>query len=84
MCLDIEFMLGIKNSFYWRICWGIITPLLMIAVFFYSFITTDRLMFGRTYEYPEIAYSELLSLFNGFVISNENLIAFSNIPLKLK
>ncbi|CAB3224194.1 unnamed protein product [Arctia plantaginis] len=56
MCLDIEFMLGLKSSFYWRMCWGLITPFMMIAVFFYSFITTERLMFGQTYEYPEYAY----------------------------
>ncbi|XP_075973527.1 sodium-dependent nutrient amino acid transporter 1-like [Anticarsia gemmatalis] len=56
MCLDIEYMLGIKNSFYWRICWGIITPFMMIAVFFYSLITTEAFLFGGTYEYPQSAY----------------------------
>lgn len=56
MCVDIQYMLGIKVSFYWRICWGIVTPVMMIAVFFYSFITTEELLFGETYEYPQSAY----------------------------
>ncbi|CAK1596153.1 unnamed protein product [Parnassius mnemosyne] len=56
LCLDIEFMLGLKTSFYWRICWGIITPFMMIAVFFYALVTTEALMFGGTYPYPREAY----------------------------
>lgn len=57
MCLDIEYMLGMKSSFYWRICWGIITPIMMLVVFFYSLTTTQVLLFGGTYEYPAAAYS---------------------------
>uniref|UniRef100_A0A2A4JN91 Transporter n=2 Tax=Heliothis virescens TaxID=7102 RepID=A0A2A4JN91_HELVI len=56
MCLDIEYMLGLKSSFYWRMCWGIVTPLMMMVVFFYSLITTEELLFGGTYEYPQGAY----------------------------
>ncbi|KAJ8728149.1 hypothetical protein PYW08_016534 [Mythimna loreyi] len=56
MCVDIEFMLGLKTSFYWRICWGIVTPIMMMVVFFYSLITTEQLLFGGTYEYPNAAY----------------------------
>ncbi|CAG4956519.1 unnamed protein product [Parnassius apollo] len=56
LCLDIEFMLGLKTSFYWRICWGIITPFMMIAVFYYALVNTEALMFGGTYQYPREAY----------------------------
>ncbi|XP_063824948.1 sodium-dependent nutrient amino acid transporter 1-like [Ostrinia nubilalis] len=56
ICLDIEFMLGVKSSFYWRICWSIITPAIMIAVFMYALITTEALVYGGTYRYPEGAY----------------------------
>ncbi|KAM3964378.1 amino acid transporter-like [Aphomia sociella] len=56
LCLDIEFMLGIKTSFYWRICWGIITPAMMIAVFMYALVTTEALVFGDDYTYPTAAY----------------------------
>jgi len=29
ICSDIEFMLNVKTSFYWRICWAIVAPGLM-------------------------------------------------------
>ncbi|KAG6447150.1 hypothetical protein O3G_MSEX004792 [Manduca sexta] len=57
LCLDVEFMLGIKTSFYWRICWGIITPIMMVVVFVYALVTTDDLLFGGVYQYPQAAYS---------------------------
>lgn len=56
MCLDIEFMLHKKTCFYWRICWSIITPLLMFSVFVYSLITNQQPKFGGTYTYPDFAY----------------------------
>ncbi|XP_050671236.1 sodium-dependent nutrient amino acid transporter 1-like isoform X2 [Leptidea sinapis] len=56
LCMDIEFMLGARTSFYWRICWAIVTPILMIVVFFYAIITTERLVFGEDYNYPQAAY----------------------------
>ncbi|KAL0841250.1 hypothetical protein ABMA28_014976 [Loxostege sticticalis] len=55
ICIDIEFMLGVKCSFYWRICWSIVTPAIMIAVFLYAMVTTENLTFG-TYVYPDAAY----------------------------
>ncbi|CAH2261013.1 jg10791 [Pararge aegeria aegeria] len=56
LCLDIQYMLGFKTSFFWRVCWAIVTPLLMTTVFFYAMITSERILFGKTYEYPEEAY----------------------------
>ncbi|XP_068632207.1 sodium-dependent nutrient amino acid transporter 1-like [Battus philenor] len=56
LCVDIEFMLGLKTSIYWRVCWSIVTPFIMIAVFFYALVTTEALMFGGTYQYPNEAY----------------------------
>ncbi|XP_037302695.1 sodium-dependent nutrient amino acid transporter 1-like, partial [Manduca sexta] len=56
LCLDVEFMLGIKTSFYWRICWAIVTPIMMVIVFIYALVTTDDLLFGDTYRYPQGAY----------------------------
>ncbi|KAF9424063.1 hypothetical protein HW555_000772 [Spodoptera exigua] len=55
MCLDIEYMLGLKTSVYWRFCWGIVTPLMMMTVFFYALVTSDQLKFGD-YIYPDGAY----------------------------
>ncbi|XP_041978591.1 uncharacterized protein LOC121732704 [Aricia agestis] len=56
LCLDIEYMLGIKISAFWRVCWAIVTPVLMCTVFFYSMITAERIVFGEDYEYPWGAY----------------------------
>ncbi|CAK1547193.1 unnamed protein product [Leptosia nina] len=56
LTIDVQFMLGKTSSFYWRICWSIVTPILMIVVFFYAMITTERILFGGTYEYPAAAY----------------------------
>ncbi|CAG4956508.1 unnamed protein product [Parnassius apollo] len=55
-CLDIEFMLGIKTSIYWRFCWGIITPVMMIVVFIYALISYEALVFGGYYTYPTAGY----------------------------
>jgi solute carrier family 6 amino acid transporter-like protein 5/7/9/14 len=39
LCDDVEFMLERKTGIYWRICWGFVTPVLMIAILLYSLIT---------------------------------------------
>lgn len=68
LCIDIEFMLGIKTSFYWRICWSIVTPALMIAVFMYALVTTEALIFGDGYVYPSGAYGMLIRYLNFFIV----------------
>lgn len=39
LCNDLEFMLGKKTGFYWRMCWGFVTPVLMIVILVYSMVT---------------------------------------------
>ncbi|KAL4712294.1 hypothetical protein ACJJTC_004056 [Scirpophaga incertulas] len=61
ICLDIEYMLGIKTSFYWRICWAILTPFIMVSVFIYALANTKDLVYGGDgadggYIYPDSAY----------------------------
>ncbi|XP_041978590.1 uncharacterized protein LOC121732702 [Aricia agestis] len=69
LCLDIEFMLGIKTSMYWRLCWGIITPAMMIVVFIYALISFEALVFAETYVYPTAGYvSGYLMLFAGIIL----------------
>ncbi|XP_047995406.1 sodium-dependent nutrient amino acid transporter 1-like [Leguminivora glycinivorella] len=58
LCLDIEFMLGLKTSVYWRWCWGIIAPAMMIIVFIYALVTNN---FGGD-AFPDVAIAM------GFVI----------------
>ncbi|XP_077294962.1 sodium-dependent nutrient amino acid transporter 1-like [Arctopsyche grandis] len=38
-CNDIEFMLNMKVSIYWRLCWSVLTPLILIVILIYSLIT---------------------------------------------
>ncbi|CAH2261012.1 jg10790 [Pararge aegeria aegeria] len=56
ICTDIEFMLGITTSIYWRFCWGIITPAMMVVVFIYALLSFDNLLFGGHYVYPTAGY----------------------------
>lgn len=53
-CNDIEFMVGRKVSPYWRICWGIITPVLMIVILVYSMATMEPLTYNKV-AYPASA-----------------------------
>lgn len=58
ICKDTEFMLGIKTSWYWRICWGIITPLMMIAILIYQIVQYEPLKYNG-YEYPTTYHGTL-------------------------
>lgn len=41
LCKDVEFMLDIKTSLYWRICWGVVTPIFMGTILVYYLITLE-------------------------------------------
>jgi solute carrier family 6 amino acid transporter-like protein 5/7/9/14 len=43
LCRDIEFMLGFRPNFYWRVCWKFLTPGLMTAILLYFFAVTKTL-----------------------------------------
>lgn len=55
LCFDIKFMLGLKIGYYWKLCWAIITPALMIAIFIYNFATYEPVTYKNN-EYPDFAY----------------------------
>ncbi|CAH0579267.1 unnamed protein product [Chrysodeixis includens] len=55
LCVDIEYMLGTKTGPYWRFCWGLITPLMMIVVFMYALVSNEQFKFGE-YVYPVAGY----------------------------
>lgn len=50
----MEFMLKQKVGVYWRITWGVITPISLVIIFIYFLSTLTRLTYGH-YEIPEIA-----------------------------
>ncbi|XP_058173503.1 sodium-dependent nutrient amino acid transporter 1-like [Anopheles ziemanni] len=41
VCKDIEFMLGIETGKFWRICWGIVTPLIVFIILVVSLINYE-------------------------------------------
>ncbi|XP_012058557.1 PREDICTED: sodium-dependent nutrient amino acid transporter 1-like [Atta cephalotes] len=45
---DLEFMLDRKPSVYWRICWFIVTPFILITIFIYTIATLTPLTYGGT------------------------------------
>lgn len=51
LCRDIEFMLGIKTGWYWRTCWTIVAPGIMIVVLIYQLFTMEPLKYNGK-EYP--------------------------------
>lgn len=59
---DVDFMISRRPGPYWRICWFLVTPLLMIVIFIYSMVTMKPLLFsGKTY--PTAAYCEFKIFF---------------------
>lgn len=65
-CDDIEFMTNMKVSIYWRLCWTIITPLLMTVMFIYSLISMQTIQYSG-WDYPESANSKY-SLYDFYLI----------------
>uniref|UniRef100_A0A0K8VNF8 Transporter n=1 Tax=Bactrocera latifrons TaxID=174628 RepID=A0A0K8VNF8_BACLA len=53
-CDDVEFMTNRKVSIYWRLCWGIITPLLLAVIFIYSLAVMEPLTYAG-WSYPTSA-----------------------------
>lgn len=53
---DVEFMLGSRPTFYWRLCWVLVTPLLMIIVLVYTIATYNPPMYDGM-RFPNYAYA---------------------------
>lgn len=43
VCRDIEFMLKIKLNWYWKICWGLVVPVVLSVILVYSLATAEPL-----------------------------------------
>lgn len=56
LCNDIEFMLNLKTSFYWRICWALVAPGLMFLVLVYMLFSYEPLTY-KGVAYPQAAYT---------------------------
>ncbi|XP_017785809.1 PREDICTED: sodium-dependent nutrient amino acid transporter 1-like [Nicrophorus vespilloides] len=51
-CIDLEFMLKRKVHVYFRVMWGLVTPIVLILIFVYFILTLKRLEYG-THGYPD-------------------------------
>jgi solute carrier family 6 amino acid transporter-like protein 5/7/9/14 len=61
---DIDFMLGIRISWYWRICWGLLIPLSLSAILIYSLCNNAQLLHeGVAYPNSAIVSGWALSAF---------------------
>ncbi|XP_011189038.2 sodium-dependent nutrient amino acid transporter 1 [Zeugodacus cucurbitae] len=64
LCRDVYFMLGIKTSIYYRICWGIVTPAFMAAVLIYTLVNYTPLQYnGYTYQTGLYVFGWCISAF---------------------
>ncbi|XP_011057908.1 PREDICTED: sodium-dependent nutrient amino acid transporter 1-like [Acromyrmex echinatior] len=52
---DMEFMLGNRLGAYWRACWLVIIPVLMIIILIYTCATYEPLMYDGE-RFPDYAY----------------------------
>ncbi|XP_032667885.1 sodium-dependent nutrient amino acid transporter 1-like isoform X2 [Odontomachus brunneus] len=52
---DMEFMLGKRLGIYWRLCWLLITPLLMIVILIYTIATYEPPKYNNS-RFPDYAY----------------------------
>lgn len=59
LCKDIEFMIGRNPGIYWRLCWGIITPILMISILIYTIVSYEPLTY-KNILYPNSAYGSYI------------------------
>lgn len=57
LCRDTEFMIGRNPGWYWRTCWGILTPLIMVFILLYTLISYKPLTYKGQY-YPSAAYGK--------------------------
>ncbi|XP_071951062.1 sodium- and chloride-dependent glycine transporter 1-like [Antedon mediterranea] len=55
---DITAMLGFRPSFYWKICWMVVAPSLLMFVIIFTFVSYNPAKYGEDYVFP--AWAEAL------------------------
>ncbi|KAH8345443.1 hypothetical protein KR084_000740 [Drosophila pseudotakahashii] len=64
LCRDVEFMIGLKTSLYYRICWAVITPLMMLTILIYTLVLYEPLKYKEyTYQSGVYVFGWCLSAF---------------------
>jgi len=46
---DVEFMLKRRLSMFWRVCWSVLTPGIILVIFFYTFANLELLKYNKNY-----------------------------------
>lgn len=64
---DIEFMLGIRLSVYWKTSWAYLVPVTLISIFCYAILSYQPLTDG-SYVYPQQAISSLRSILSSTLL----------------
>ncbi|XP_022248607.1 sodium-dependent proline transporter-like [Limulus polyphemus] len=49
---DMEFMLGSHPGLFWKACWTVISPLILMCIFVYSLAEHKGIKYGENYQYP--------------------------------
>lgn len=53
-------MLNRRLSVFWRLCWSIVTPGIILIIFLYTIVDLQKLKYNNSF-YPESAYGESLA-----------------------
>lgn len=72
---DIEFMLGLKLNWYWKLTWAYVIPAVLIFIFCYAMATYEPLHDGD-YVYPAKATGASILLKNIFFNLNLTLLFY--------
>ncbi|CRL07420.1 CLUMA_CG020393, isoform A [Clunio marinus] len=64
LCNDVEFMLGFRPNWFWRICWKFVTPGLMTVILVYTLFNLEPLQ-DNGKDYPLTAH--LIGMFISFL-----------------
>lgn len=56
LCKDIEFMLGFRPNWLWRLCWRYLTPGLMTIIVLFTLWSYEAPKDG-THDYPAVAHA---------------------------
>ncbi|KAK0090513.1 hypothetical protein PV325_012567 [Microctonus aethiopoides] len=76
---DIEFMMKKRPSIYWRLCWAVITPLLLVTILVYTILTITPITYGGI-SYPNSAHATGWALFTFGAIQIPFWMAYTMLP----
>lgn len=58
---DVEFMLDRRPTFYWRVCWALVTPCFLVGVLVYTIVNLRPLTYAGI-DYPPAAHGKFIKV----------------------